>query len=129
VTTTPPPPEADLIRDARGLAGYKSARQAAIAAGLSPTWWREVERGLRRPSSDSLAKAARVVWITPEQLAEAGRDDAAEDLRRELAATPVDVTRAEVQRMAERIARVRGLSEGQKRHMAERIQKAVDEHG
>jgi transcriptional regulator with XRE-family HTH domain len=129
VTTTPPPPEADLIREHRSLAGYKSARQAAIAAGLSPTWWREIERGLRRAGPDSLASMARVVWVTPEELTAAGRPDAAEELRRELAATPEDVTRMEVQHMADRIGRVRGLTEGQKRHMAERFQQVIDEQG
>jgi hypothetical protein len=71
----------------------------------------------------------RVVWGTPEQLAGVDRDDAAGELSQLLNETPEDVTRGEVQQMAERIARARGLTERQKRHIADGFQQVIDEQG
>ena len=120
---TTPPPEAKLIRERRGR---RSARQCAMEADVSPTWWREVERGIRRAGADSLAKMARAVWITPDELAGTGRDDAAADLIALLDAGPEDVTRDEVRALADRIAKARSLTEGQKRALAGKLLDAID---
>jgi len=82
----PPPPEADLIRQRREAA-FLSMRQAALGAGVSPTAWAEVEAGrkkvapgvevAKRGTPKILAAMARRLSITPDELARAGRDDAA----------------------------------------------------
>lgn len=91
------PPEALLIRRARLAAGLK-VHEAAVRAGMSPTRWTQIEtghetrRGKQAPAfapDGRLAAMARVVGVTPQELAEAGRKDAAgvldEMLRRERA--------------------------------------------
>jgi hypothetical protein len=97
----PAPPEADVIRLARKAADM-TAESAAEATrtqdgrGISASYWRDVERGHGgrrgkqvpvRASDRALAAMARVVGVTPGQLAGAGREDAArvlgEVLRRE----------------------------------------------
>ena len=105
----PAPPEAEVIRLAR-LAADMSAQDAAEASrahdgrGVSAAYWRDVERGAGgrrgervpvRASARALAAMARVVGVTPAQLAGAGRQDAArvleEILRREEAARAAPV--------------------------------------
>lgn len=92
-----PPPEAVILRVAREATGMTAGQAAEATEGaVSATYWRDVERGYggrrgkqakARASSRYLAHMARVVSLTPEQLTEAGRDDAArvlsEILRRE----------------------------------------------
>ena len=97
----PAPPEAEVIRLAR-LAADMTAEDAAQASrahdgkGVSAAYWRDVERGRGgrrgqavpvRASDRALAAMARVVGVTPAQLAGQGREDAArvlgEILRRE----------------------------------------------
>jgi len=102
------PPEAELIRQCREAAvPAMSRRQAAAKAGLSPSQWGDVERGRKRAGSgviipvqataDTLARMARTVGASPDDLAAAGREDAAQqlrdrdqdqDLRRRVAAIP-----------------------------------------
>jgi transcriptional regulator with XRE-family HTH domain len=85
------PPEGALI----GMAQKRSplsARKAAEMAGLSEGRWRQIVSGYQTVSkgvyapvhapAETLARMARAVGVTPEQLEEAGRADAAAELRR-----------------------------------------------
>lgn len=68
-----------------------SQRQAATRAGISENRWRAIMHGYQNISAgvfapirgpgDTVARMARVVGVAPEQLEEAGRADAAEELR------------------------------------------------
>ncbi len=84
-----PPPEAVLISDLRNRAPGMSRRQAADAAGISHTHWRNIENGYRmfqgRPYAENgtaqmVARMAFVVGAEPGDLAERGRADAAAEL-------------------------------------------------
>ncbi|CAL9433628.1 hypothetical protein SUDANB21_02101 [Streptomyces sp. enrichment culture] len=87
--THEPPPEARLIREALRRARL-SAREAARRAGISETRWRQIAngyqdvgRGVRVPTTgpaETLARMAQVAGVTADQLREAGRADAAEEL-------------------------------------------------
>ena len=89
-TRPAPPPEGKLIADAAGRRGL-SLRKAAEQAGISYGRWRQIVTGYQNVSPGefaivhappgTLAKMARVVHVTPEQLAAAGRQDAAEAMR------------------------------------------------
>ena len=81
-------PAAELIRQRREAATPAlSRRQAAAKAGISPSQWSDVERGSKHAGSgvtipvhataQTLARMARAVGATPEDLQAAGRDDAA----------------------------------------------------
>lgn len=85
-----PPPEASLIRLARQARGLSPE----TAADLTPIRlrggrWRQIENGYERKNPPkpvrapdlTLAHMAQVVGVSPERLAEAGREDAAEILR------------------------------------------------
>ncbi|MBT3164044.1 helix-turn-helix transcriptional regulator [Streptomyces sp. Vc74B-19] len=89
-TQTPePPPEAALIKEALRRARL-SAREAARRAGISETRWRQIAngyqdvgKGMRVPTTgpaDTLARMAQVAGVTADQLRQAGRDDAADEL-------------------------------------------------
>jgi transcriptional regulator with XRE-family HTH domain len=85
-----PPPYGALIEAAREAAGL-SRREAARRAGISDAWWRYVVQGWQNGpisgASDTVAKMARVVGVTPEQLeTEGNRSDAARVLRESLSA-------------------------------------------
>ena len=65
-------------------------REAAGLARISETRWRQLEHGVRhfrgqawpeRGPAPTIAKMARAVGVTPEQLAAAGRPDAAGELQ------------------------------------------------
>jgi transcriptional regulator with XRE-family HTH domain len=82
------PPEAELIRRARERCDpAMSRRQAAATAGISPSQWSDVERGQKKAGSgvavpvlataDTLARMARTVGATADELAAVGREDAA----------------------------------------------------
>lgn len=85
-----PPPEGRIIEDARERRRL-SQNKAADRAGLSGTRWRQIVtgvasggKGIQIPvhgRAETLARMAQVVGVTPEQLADAGREDAAEELR------------------------------------------------
>lgn len=67
-----------------------SARAAAKLANLSPSRWTQIVRGYKqetpdvrvpvRAPADTLARMAKAVGATPEQLREVGRKDAADEL-------------------------------------------------
>lgn len=83
------PPEGELITAA--LKRKKmSAREAARRAGISDARWRQITSGYQTVSgtrvpvsapAETVARMAQVVGVTSEQLATAGREDAAEALR------------------------------------------------
>lgn len=86
----PQPPEGKLIGEAMKRRGM-SARGAATAAGISDTRWRHIVAGyqpvgeLYVPVSgpaETVARMARAVGVLPHQLAEVGRQDAANELTR-----------------------------------------------
>lgn len=91
-----PPREATLIRLARQAARIK-APAAARKAGISTARWSQIENGYERrhgqykpisASPPTLAHMAHAVGLTPDRLAEAGREDAAEILTEILAQKP-----------------------------------------
>ncbi len=93
-------------------------RRAALAAGIAPSTWAEVEQArkavaagivvFRRGSPEMLAPMAAVPGITPAELRDAGRDDAAEEL--EAIAGQVEqvavFTRRQASALADRVRRV-----------------------
>jgi transcriptional regulator with XRE-family HTH domain len=86
-----PPAEGELIT--RALKAKKlSVREAARRAGISEGWWRQIVKGYQslsgggygpvRGPAETLARMAKVVDVTPEQLTKVGRNDAATELRK-----------------------------------------------
>jgi transcriptional regulator with XRE-family HTH domain len=85
-----PPPEGRLIALAQKRARL-SGRKAADKSGMSEGHWRAIVNGSRsiakgvwvpvRAPAETLARMARVVGVTAEQLEQAGRPDAATELR------------------------------------------------
>lgn len=89
-TTPTPPPEAALLKEALQRKRL-SGREAARRAGVSDTWWRNIVRGYQTVSgtpvpvkgpAETVARMAQVIDLTPDQLRDAGREDAAEALER-----------------------------------------------
>src|SRR5262245_25287823 len=87
-----PPADAHLIRQRREAAvPPMSRRQAAARAGISASQWSDIERGSKkaghgtivpiRATAETLARMARAVGATAEELTEAGRTDAADLLQ------------------------------------------------
>ena len=95
------PPEGKLIGDAADRLDL-SIREAAKRAGISYGRWRQIVTGYQNVSPGSfaavhapaktLAKMARVVGVTPAQLTEAGREDAAAILAGPPSVAPVTAT-------------------------------------
>lgn len=88
-TRPEPPPEAALIKTAQKRARI-TVRQAAADAGLSTERWRQITTGYQsvrggyvevHAPDDTLARMAHAVSVTPDQLTEAGRAEAADILR------------------------------------------------
>lgn len=83
------PPEGQLISEARAQSGL-SARAAATASGISDTRWRHIVTGYQPAGHghyipvvappETLARMAKVVGVTPAQLANVDREDAAGEL-------------------------------------------------
>ena len=92
-----PPPEGKLIAKALERSGL-SIREASRRAGISYGRWRQITTGYQNVSTGSyarvrapartLARMAAVVSVSPGELAEAGREDAAEALRELPAVAP-----------------------------------------
>jgi Helix-turn-helix domain len=114
-----PPPWGALIMTALAREGL-SVREAARRAGLSEGRWRQITAGYQIVSpgvyaevhgpAATIARMASVVGVTPEQLTEAGRDDAAQMLAAQ--------GRSDIDEILER---VRELDVGQARELLERI--------
>lgn len=68
-----------------------SVRKAAVSAGISEGRWRSLAKGTHQVSkgtaiptrapADTLARMARVVGATADQLRKAGREDASDELK------------------------------------------------
>ena len=92
-------PEGKLIGDAT-RAARKSVRKVADEAGISEGRWRQIVKGYQSVSAGTvipvkapagtLAKMAQAVGVTPEQLIEVGRADAAQALAADLTFEPGD---------------------------------------
>jgi len=84
------PPEAALIEQRRGALGLSIA-DAAKAANISESRWRQITKGFQQATPDTripvtapartLVRMARAVGATADQLDEVGRSDAADILR------------------------------------------------
>jgi transcriptional regulator with XRE-family HTH domain len=81
-TETPPPPEAVLIRRARGALSLSPEKAAPLADVIRASQWRNIEAGKSYAKDDVLAHMAYVVRVTPEELEEVDRVEAAQILRR-----------------------------------------------
>lgn len=88
-STPPTPPEAALIKSALKRRRI-TARAAAHQAGIGEARWYQIMRGNQTVGGarvpvvappDTLARMAHAVGVTPEQLEEVDRADAAEELR------------------------------------------------
>jgi transcriptional regulator with XRE-family HTH domain len=100
--TTEQTPEGELIAKGQRLTNI-STREAARQAGISEGRWRQIVKGYQAVSAgtkvpvtappDTLARMANVVGVTPEQLEDAGRLDAAESHRFLFKAEPVPSSR------------------------------------
>jgi transcriptional regulator with XRE-family HTH domain len=123
-----PPPEGLLIADALTRTGM-SIRKAARAAGISYGRWRQITSGYQnvspgsfarvRAPADTLARMARIVKVTPEQLEAADRADAASVLRDALLHSELDgrtqvLGDAGLQGLAEELDRIGGLSKAER---------------
>lgn len=86
-------PEGRLIEQAREARTPRlSGRAAAQAAGISEGRWRQIVNGYMSAGQgqyivvtappETLARMAQVVGVTPEQLTDVGREDAAAELLR-----------------------------------------------
>ena len=94
------PQEAQLIDAAQKSAVPKmSMRKAAQTAGISDGRWRQIVKGYQGTGtgripvvapSDTLARMALAVGVTPDELTKVGRPDAAESLRNILAERETD---------------------------------------
>jgi transcriptional regulator with XRE-family HTH domain len=114
-----PPPYAQLIARSRLAPPKMTITEAARRAGISDTRWSQLENGYRMnrghaepewAPADTLAHMARAVGVTPAQLQDAARDDAAA----ELAALPAAIPEA-VPDFAELARSYQELAEAQRR--------------
>lgn len=96
-----------------------SARQAALTAGISPTLMLEIRKGDRAASARAMAKIARALWWTPDDLAGMGRPDAAGILEKELPEADPDPNAA----IIEQIRSSRDFTEAQKRYLIGRVER------
>lgn len=130
MTTPEAPPEAKLIARLReAQIPALSMRGAAKRAGMSPALWTQNEQGHRkvapgvtipiRATPDKLASMALVVGAVPQQLRDAGREDAASILERLIAAGP-----DENERMIEAVRSSREFNDAQKQTLIKMIEHA-----
>jgi hypothetical protein len=93
-----------------------AVREAARRAGHGEARWRQITQGYQsvsgqyvpvRAPAETIARMARVVGVTPEQLEEVGRTDAADELRN---LDPADEPTA-LPSIAEMAARIDGMQQ------------------
>jgi hypothetical protein len=126
------PPEGRLI--AMALKRSKlSGRKAANRAGMSEGRWRQIVSGYQTISqgvyapvhgpAETVARMAQVVGVTPEELDDADRPDAAEELRHLTHAPTLDEINEQLdenaRNIAELTANARPLSPRQQRALIE----------
>lgn len=58
----------ERLKQARLARGIRSQREAARVFGLSPTHWRQLETGIRRPSINVAQRLARTFGIPTDEL-------------------------------------------------------------
>lgn len=130
MTTPAPPPEAQLITRLReDMVPALSMREGARRAGFSVSTWMQNEQGYRkvtpglvipiRATAEKLARMALVVRATPDQLREAGRDDAAGILQKLIDAGPDPADQLEAV-----LRSSRDLTEAQKRELIDLVRRA-----
>lgn len=56
------------LKQARELAGYRSAQQFAGVLGLEPHTYRKYERGAAEPNYDTLTRICELLEVTPNHL-------------------------------------------------------------
>jgi transcriptional regulator with XRE-family HTH domain len=56
------------LKQARELAGYKSAQQFAHILGIEPHTYRKYERGASEPNYDTLTRICELLEVTPNHL-------------------------------------------------------------
>jgi transcriptional regulator with XRE-family HTH domain len=56
------------LKQARELAGYKSAQQFAGVLGIEPHTYRKYERGASEPNYDTLTRICELLEVTPNHL-------------------------------------------------------------
>ncbi len=95
-TRPAPPPEAAALKAGLSRSGL-TAKQAALESGLSDARWRQIVSGYQsvggvpvpvKAPTETLARMALTVGVTPDELREAGRHDAADELARLRPARP-----------------------------------------
>lgn len=129
-------PEGKLIGEAQRRSPL-SQRQAATRAGISENHWRNIVKGystisagVRAPirgAADTVARMAQAVEVTPEQLAEADREDAAEELRALPPAEPPEEDRdAVVERLTAQYAAQQAQIDELQRQVKEMLDGAED---
>lgn len=129
MTTPEPPPEAKLIARLRNdMVPVLSMREAARRAGFSVATWTQIEQGHRkvtaavtiaiRGTDEKVARMALVVGAKPEQLAGAGRPEAAQILEKLVAAGP-DVRTQTI----ETIRQSSDFSDQQKAHLIDLLKR------
>lgn len=118
------PPEARLLEAARKRAKL-SGRAAAERAGISEGRWRQIESGyqtvragIQVPATapaETLAQMALAMGLTPDDLAEVGRADAAEELRELGPAAPaaLDAMEADIEEVQVILRRLRARGPAQ----------------
>lgn len=125
------PPEGELITAALKRRQI-SARAAARQAGISDARWRQITSGFQtvsgtrvavRAPAETLARMAQVAGLTPEQLSEVGRADAAEALRQLTADSPAPAPQGEDPREA-RIRAMEYLTDAEKSFYIEQLRLA-----
>jgi hypothetical protein len=118
-----PSPEGQLITAALKRSRL-SAREAARRAELSEVRWRQIASGFQtvsgqqipvRGPADTVARMAKAVGLLPQQLAEVGRGDAADELKALLGETAGPEESSPGDDFEERIARIRANPEARKR--------------
>lgn len=115
-----------------------SAREAAKRAGMSDGRWRQIVSGYQtvsagvyapvRGPAETLARMAQVVGVTPEQLEQAGRSDAAAELR-ELPSLPEPEQELTARELTERLRELTAEFEAERertRRESERMQREID---
>lgn len=126
-TRSTPPPEAQLIARLRqDQVPVLSMREAARLAGFSAATWTQIEQGYRKVTpmltipitgtADKVARMALVVGAKPDELREAGRDDAARTLQKLIDAGP-----RQNGQLAEAVRHADGLTERQKRALIDMV--------
>ncbi|MEV7805084.1 hypothetical protein AB0O28_19245 [Microbispora sp. NPDC088329] len=130
----PPPPEGALITAALKAAGI-SVRAAARRVGISDGRWGQITRGYQNVSAGqyapvrgpalTVAKMANVAGVTPQELEEAGRADAAEKLReiQSAAVIPDGASRlaVEIRKLQEQIDALMAKLPPERREQLERL--------